>query len=226
MKHSFVRVFIISSIFLLLIMGCNEDNDEKQGSLPTFAIGDTWTARATEEDASYTMVHKVIGEDIIDGTECYVMEALVEPPVEGLNKVLAYMDKSTLDPIKSQMSGESMGNLFVLDTIYTYSYSSFQYPLEVGKSWDVQITETRTTNFNGQSTTDTTERLYFYEVEIIENITVPAGVFECFKIVQYDDTHSPLNTSWVSEETKLFDVKEIYHQSNESKELISCSFSD
>lgn len=46
-----------------------------------------------------------------------------------------------------------------------------------------------------------------------------------FKIVQYDENGNPLKTSWVSDQTKHHEVKEIDYETGDVFELVSYSVS-
>jgi hypothetical protein len=59
-------------------------------------------------------------------------------------------------------------------------------------------------------------------VESIEEITVAAGTFKCFKVVTYDDEGVKLETSWYSDKVKA-KVKSILHESGDTRELQSYS---
>jgi hypothetical protein len=60
---------------------------------------------------------------------------------------------------------------------------------------------------------------------IVEQITVPARTFRCFKIVEYDEAGIAVRTSWVSDEAKQVKAKSIDHETGEVTELVSYSIS-
>jgi len=61
------------------------------------------------------------------------------------------------------------------------------------------------------------------KVEAVENVTVQAGTFSCYKIVAYDETgQKPLSTRWFSTEAKAV-VKSENYETEEKFELLSYS---
>jgi hypothetical protein len=73
----------------------------------------------------------------------------------------------------------------------------------------------------GKTQTETKTINYIYKVEGIEEITVPAGKFRCFKVVQYDDTDNPLSTLWESDRVRQYLVRSVDHETGEVIELKS-----
>jgi hypothetical protein len=68
----------------------------------------------------------------------------------------------------------------------------WERPLEVGKSWS------RTHNFTNHANMRTTEFVGNWKVEALEDVTVPAGTFKCYKIV-YSDYYFESATWWSPE---------------------------
>jgi len=66
---------------------------------------------------------------------------------------------------------------------------------------------------------------YIYKVEKIESITVSAGTFQCFKIVQYDEENSIIASEWITDVTKGNPVEMINEDNIEILELFSYSLS-
>ena len=62
-------------------------------------------------------------------------------------------------------------------------------------------------------------------VEAFEDVTVSAGTFESFKVVEYDQDGNPLYTSWYSDEAKI-EIKSIDHETDEITELLSYNLAD
>ena len=209
------------------IDGLTQTVTVREGVLPTLFIGDKWVSKVISEGVEYTMTLEVTGEDVTDGKNCYVMEGSFEPPVEGiLSSVSAKFDKATMFTVRLQMSGEYMNVPFVSALTWSYEFpGELPYPLEVGKEFEVVETETTTVKIMGETETETVTDTYTYKVERIEEITVPAGVFRCFKIVKYDKDGTAVSTCWDSDKVKQYDVKSIDHETEEVTELISYSIS-
>ena len=81
---------------------------------------------------------------------------------------------------------------------------------------------TRVEVWGDETETESRTKTSTYKVEAIEEITVPAGKFSCFKIVEYDDTGQEHVTQWYSDKVKRF-VKRIEHGDAETMELKSYS---
>ncbi len=209
------------------INGLSQTLTVREGMLPTLSIGDKWVSKFISEGIEYTMTLEVTGEDVTDGKDCYIVEGSFEPPVEGfIDTVTAKYDKATMHPVRMQMSGEYEGKPFIAASSWSYDLTGDPtYPLEVGKEIEVVETETTTIKMLGETETETVTNTYIYKVEKIEEITVPAGTFRCFKIAKYDEAGTKVSTSWTSDKVKQVDVKTINHETEEVTELISYSIS-
>jgi len=198
----------------------------KEGLLPTLRAGDKWVYRIEHEDIEYKGSQEIIGEDVVNGKPCYGVEGLIEPPLMGVISEFSYkIDKATMMPIRIQMTGEVMELPFIAAASYSHIYTGvLPYPLEVGKTWEITETESLTMTSMGETEKETEKNDYTYRVETVEDITVPAGTFRCFKIVQYDESGAVVQTKWISDETKG-EVKLIDHETGEIDELLSYSFS-
>jgi len=166
---------------------------------------------------------KVTAEDVINGKQCYVVQGSFNPPIGGVIKNISMeFDKANMYLLRARMLGEYQGFLFRQTSSHSYEFlGAPDYPLEVGKECRVTETETRITTMLGKTQKETKTTNYTYKVEGEEQITVPAGTFKCFKIVQYDDNGSALNTLWKSDGSKQYEVKRINHETGEVIELMS-----
>ena len=196
----------------------------REGLLPLLTIGDFWKYKSIIDGIEYTVTYEVTGEDIVDGRGSYVVEGSIEPPYEGiLSKISEKIDKATMLTLRGQASGEYEGDPFIVAVSYTYGFlGAFPYPLEVWKEFKVTEVETITTILAGEKDAETTTDTYTYKIEKIEDITVPAGTFRCFKVVKYDEDGTAVSTTWVSDKVKN-EVKNIDHETGESNELMSYS---
>lgn len=199
----------------------------KEGVLPTWSIGDRWVSQFTSEGIEYAMTLEVTSEGVTDGRDCYVVEGSFEPPLMGyISSLSAKMDKATMYWLRMQMLGEVMDEPFIIAFSYSYEFpGALLYPLEVGKEIEVIETETTTITAMGETQTETVTSTYTYKVEKIEEITVLAGTFRCFKLVKYDEAGTAVSTHWTSDKVKQFDVKSIDHIPDEVTELVSYSVS-
>jgi hypothetical protein len=90
---------------------------------------------------------------------------------------------------------------------------------------ECQVVETITSTIKQTGESNTETNTYTFKVENIEQITVPAGTFKCFKIVMYDKDGKPVITEWESDETKMYMVKGVDIQNSGTTELVSYSVS-
>jgi hypothetical protein len=198
---------------------------EIEGPLPNLHIGDKWVSRVTSVDLEYTITEEVTGEDMAEGKDCYVVDASFDPPVGGaFDSARGSLEKATMFPIRVEMSGEPRDVPVTMMATHSYQFTGEPlYPLYVGKEIEVAQTTTTTIALGGESDTETETETYTYKVETIEDITVAAGTFRCFKVVRYDEQGTALASSWESPETRQHTVKEISHVDGEATELISYS---
>lgn len=225
MKKAFMFLTVVVLLAAMMVAGaaCAQ---EQEGELPTLKVGDQWVTRIMSEGIEYMLTIEVTGEDVSNGKDCYILESSFEPPVNGIiDSATAKFDKATMRLIRAQMSGEYMDMPFIVASSYSYEFpGALPYPREIGKEYEVTETETMNTTVMGETETETTVNTYIYKVEKIEEITVPAGTFKCFKVVKYDETGTTaLETTWYSDKTKQYQVKEIDHESGDTMELISYS---
>ena len=168
------------------------------------------------------MTAEVTGDEMMSGKDCYVVDILIDPPVMGIvDGGTGWAEKATLDWVKMESSGEYMGLPYTSSVEGSYKGPTL-WPLKVGK--EVTRTETTTTTIEilGETETETEKETYTERVERIEDITVPAGTFRCFKIVEYDEHGSVSDEMWYSDEVKQ-SVKEISYKDGETTELKSYS---
>jgi len=126
----------------------------------------------------------ITGEEIVDSTDCYVYEFFYHPPASRLSYdgTLAFtllggkiwISKATNEWAISELYNEINGTNVTISTSQLYH---IEQPLSVGKSWTYDnITET-----HPESSAPITST---YRVEVVsrEEVTVPAGIFDCYRI--------------------------------------------
>jgi DUF3108-like len=170
------------------------------------------------------MTAEVTGEEELNGKNCYVVALSFDHSPWGASSMSGTMwiDKEVTWPLKIQNAGEFPGGLqfsSTEETSYDFGGKSL-WPLKVGK--EVTATETKTTISTWETNTET--KTSTYKVEGKEEITVSAGTFQCFKIVEYDQNGERLSTKWHSDKVKA-DVKTETYETGESQELASYSVS-
>ncbi len=226
-----LRVLLFVSLIAssVIFAACGSENDEIDlGALPVLKVGDTWTQKGTVNGTEYTIVTTVKGEDVINGLGVYIIDGSVEPLISDIvDKMTQKMDKYTLFPFEERMYNEDDPSSFDMTTSYSYQISGDPYfPMKVGNVSTFVSTEKTVTATNGITETSTVNVTEIYKVEGIEDITVPAGTFKCFKVVRYDENNTALDITWESAKVKHFSVKKLDSETNETSELISYSISD
>jgi hypothetical protein len=185
-----------------VVSGCTP---KLNGDLPRFTIGDKWVAHWHTGGEDYTVTTQVTGDEIVDNQDCWIIETTFEPAYGGsVTGMTNKYEKIDLDIIFSEYHLTTPGEF----TTFTYKIrGTAYYPLAVGKEAQ-EITDQGMISGNAtiaqteNSTITTTTK-----VEKIEKITVPAGTFDCFKVLKYDDQGNLIQITWRSDKIKLFQVK-------------------
>ena len=226
MKKLIVTGLIATMLLpVMLVSACDE---AKEGKLPELKTGDKWVSTIVLDGNEYTMTQEVTGEEVCNDKECYITQSTFDPPVDGdIYSRIVWYEISTMLPVEKQFSYEQDGDQMIVDTNYSYELTGAQpYPLEVGMEYTVvESGTTNTTNTStGEMSISFSKNTYIYKIEKIENITVPAGIFKCFKIVQYDETGTTvLKTIWQSDKTGQYIVKETDQDGEITRQLQSYS---
>ena len=176
------------------------------GRVPILHVGDYWIMEAVYDTTTYTMTQSIIGE----GVDYYLVYIEYDPPSEGMINSTQWVDKSTSNPVRMQGHGNytydttTIPYTYNITFLYTYQ-AGVPYPLIVGK--ELNMTETMIYNMTMDSTTHTyiMNSSYTYKIEAVEDVTVPAGTFTCFRMNMYNETSGDLMyTAWYSDEVKSY----------------------
>jgi len=203
---------------------------------PILEVGDSWTLALTSNETNYDLTMTVIGKETVNDVSCYAMKLVFKPesPLakKGVsNEITWWLDNSTLHLMKMMGTVRFEGRdlTFVEKHFYTFQGEPL---LTVGNEYNE--TDNREMNvygpppFNIRYMHDETTRMTRMKIEAVENITVPAGTFSCYKIVTYDETgRNILSTRWFSMEAKTA-VRTENHETGEfeifeTTELLSYS---
>jgi hypothetical protein len=167
----------------------------------------------------------VIGEDITDEVNTIRLIITFEPALQGVLTTALMVKKATLFRVKLQAASiEGIPIRKVTEYDYNPSHATI-YPFEVGKEPLVSRTEKTNVTTAGQTETEIVTHLFTYKVEGLEEVTVPAGTFMCYRIVKYDESGNKVNASWHSDEVKNV-AKSLKHEFGETSELLSYSLAD
>jgi len=219
--------FIITIIVIIAAVGVGsyfllKGEEGTKAELPTYEVGDEWVYRSTD-NITYTFHYRVVGEGMVNNENSYVIETSYDPPWWGtFSRGTTWVKKATGDTMKVERSSKYRGTPFTKTWTYAYQYlEADRWPIEVGKEYSMIWTVTiSNTPYQPIEETET----FKAKVEKIESITVPAGTFTCFKIVNYDENDNLLSTFWYSDEVKR-SVKTIA-QTGGTTELVSYSIKD
>jgi hypothetical protein len=213
---------------LFFAVSCGSDAQPPSGDLPTWNVGDTWTMKGSSANVGddLILVETVTGEQVFNGIDCYTINIQASSPSIGnIFTGTEKIDKTTLDSIEAELSYSINGTEVIFTGNISYDYSAKPYPLSVGKTWAVTVNRSDS-GWMGEGHTETTDR-YTYKVENVESVTVPAGTFQCFKIVEYNSDNSIGFLYWVTDTTGIIvPVKEIDNLTGLTTELTSYSLSE
>ncbi|MFO8101235.1 MAG: hypothetical protein R6U37_03570 [Dehalococcoidia bacterium] len=203
------------------IEALKEETPEPSG--PTAVYQVTYEEEVTE----WTM--NVTSEETVEGEDCWVIEATFdeEPfryaqPSGAPTKVtgVSYaISKDTLDVIQAKAKVDVMGN--VLTSTQTNNYGTVDHgqPFSYGDAYSIEQGTVLEPPMYDPYTTPID-----IEVTAVEDVTVPAGTFRCYK-VELTSQGNPLDTEWYSAEyDMILPVKvERYaqYQALETRELVS-----
>ena len=95
----------------------------------------------------------------------------------------------------------------------------------VGKQNKEVETLNATVTMMGEIQKTTTTNTFMYKIEQIEDISVPAGTFRCFKSVKYNEDGKVYFIEWNAEDTKFYQVKTLDPETGDVVELVSYSVS-
>ncbi|MBN2029924.1 hypothetical protein JW824_06725 [bacterium] len=232
MKKIILVIIIFNiSIMGLIVLNCSSKRGTKsdnpvftgqRGSLPILKVGDEWAMGYVHVgDTPCEIINRVTDEKDIEGKSCYVLKSEFDPPL--LPSSILIMDKATMDVVSISSVEEIENGTIELTLNYSYEYfDTLMYPLEIGKTWKVIETENAITSVMGENHIYDSTFVYINKIEKVEEITVPAGTFDCFKIVSYNEEGQMTMTWWYSDDAKN-DIKEYNHETGEDLVLTSYS---
>jgi hypothetical protein len=196
---------VLIGIMLSTLAGCGGSGggSAKEGQLPTLGVGDKWTYEASSEGSYFTLTYTVTGEGDVNGEDCWNMEWSLTPAYMGMNTASTRVSKATLALLQMQASMTVMGFSVSVSSVSSFSPSDASaFPLEVGRQFNRTEKAVQTTISAGGTQTENTTTTHTFKVEAVEDITVQAGTFKCFKIT--DTSEKGTATDWYSDKVKLW----------------------
>jgi hypothetical protein len=225
MKKTALSLAILVSFCLMFAVSCGSNTQAPSGALPSWKVGDTWTERMSDNGSEYMLYSTVTGEQELNGINCYVVNTSFTPAWQGEFMMTQWIDKTTVDIIEWKQYGYEDDLAFVGTCDTSYQYYGKKYPLSVGNTWIVTTNVTTSVYTWGHNVCCTRDIEYYtYKVQDIENVTVPAGTFECFKIVTYNSTNYITGITWLTDMTRSCRVK-VIGINGAHEELMSYSLS-
>jgi len=182
---------------------------EQAGRLPTCEVGDKWVWSYVMDETTYTLTEEIIGEEIVEGRDCYIIDMSFDPPlsythseeVSTITSMKYWQDKATaIYGVKMESSGTYNGTEFTSSEIYFYDPWEPLFPLEVGK--EVETEKTTTQYSSGDQIGEPVVITEKYRVDSMDDVTVAAGTYSCWKIIIYDGDGNTTQTIWWSDTVK------------------------
>ena len=193
------------------------------GGAPTLKVGDTWTYAVNWNEEASTFVGSVTsataGYEILfvfDETERKEKLTPLNLPVFLLGEITRTYN-GDMDMLTQDIWSEVVGyGELMLSLDITTAHAAAKWPLAVGTEW-VESWALMVGDHIYEDAWD-----YNVVVESVEDVTVPAGTFECYKIVSYEGDTVRI-TDWYSEDVKasVKKIEECYFHGEDIWELES-----
>ncbi len=182
-----VVLFALLMIILPLLITCGGKNDEATTNpSPTMKAGYTMVYNQKHLDQTEILTVTVVGEEVVDGIDCYEMEFVPDKPmtrsVGGVEPVYVpgytvWTSKAALETNKIEVIIETTSGV---RGSWEYTYSAHDTeahvpPLSIGQSWKYDV-------YTDYGLLDTAVITWKCEVAAVEEITVPAGIFNCYRL--------------------------------------------
>jgi len=177
-----------------------------EGLLPTLYAGDTWVFQEVDKGNTYTRTETITGEEGMEGKDCYVEKITYDPPMDGwISEETQWLNKANLRTVVSIISATltAAGVDMMRWVIYSREITGTEWPHEVGNNFTIDKSWKRTDFVDGQPFVATGNSTVTYECTDVEDVTVAAGTFECYKIVAYENGQATTEY-WYSYKVKTY----------------------
>ncbi len=191
--------------FILLasiaLAGCSGGGGAKDGSSPTSAagddggsagsgapsldVGDHWSFKAAGGGGEVTTQTEVKAKEDHGGTPAYRIEGTITSSQLGASttsSTVAWNRRSDMASLENRVTTQITyaGSTQEQTAVTTFDppCRNIQWPLSVGKTW----TETCHQSTTGNGNTQTKDTTTTYTVEATQEVTVPAGTFDTFRV--------------------------------------------
>jgi hypothetical protein len=189
--------------------------DAEEGLLPSWYNGDTWTYRVNIGTEQYEVTYEVLGETIYEGTPIYVLRVSTKSQSEPYDRGTSFVSKNTLSVTEEERLGKVNDIPVYQKTVVDSNIvDGAPWPLALGNTWTERDSKDITTKNGLLISAEKVDTTHTFNVEGIEDITTPAGVFHCFKIVERDEENNIVGTSWYSDKIKRETKRELVLNDN------------
>ena len=227
-KGALIQIVVALAVLMVVIGGaaCSKPSPTAtDGIKPVYDEGDCWVWKRMRAGNTFIEIDRIVGQETLQGHDSYILEVSYDPPyMGGVSSETRWYDKDTLYCIQRHELGESDGTPYTIDINISYDFKGVSpWPLKVGKEFDMVESTFTTYTMEGEPQTTPRLRRLVVRVEELEEITIPAGTFNCLRVTvsQYGD-EEVLMTSWYSSEAKNY-IKRIYHNIDETTEVVCYS---
>jgi len=198
-------------------------------------VGTTWTHNVSYGDETTVWTVSVTGGEVIDGVDCYITEASFDAPPQRLmysditgsdlsftiTQEKSWIDRTAKQPLKNEVSIYLPSYSWPMDTLTSFAYDgTYGQPLSVGQTWTYEQVSVSVPSVGPKMVSTWTA-----EVVGMEEVTVPAGTFNCYKVVHA--SKDATRADWVSADEPMLTavkvVSEGYWTGTETRELASYS---
>jgi len=175
----------------------------REGVLPILYQGDWWQYKVSALQDKSEVTYEVLGEGTFEGKVVYVVQSIGKTLPDPHDKGISLVDKEILYADFEERSGTVEGiTVSWKVTVVDRQVQGTRWSLEVGKEWSVSWTENLVTKKGLVLSAEERKVSRNFKVEGIENVTVAAGDFRCFKVVERDGTGNIVGTYWYSDNVK------------------------
>ena len=212
MKNKSILKRLVTFIVLVILLSTPTClTGSNNGELPIYKIDDEWVYIITVGGETIELTTTIAGTETVDGHECYIVEGTLSPPIlVGYDSMRSWIAKSdpTLSILRTELMGIHEGTSIIISTVTSIDYpDGAPWPLEIDNTFTLvkRITSSVTYGEDTQTDPEILETSHWV-VEGKEDVTVPAGVFDCYKLSQYTEDNALQSRRWYSNDIKN-DVK-------------------
>jgi hypothetical protein len=170
---------------------------------PSWYNGDTWTYEVIIDSQQYEVTYEVLGETVYEGLPTYVLRLSTKSQSEPYDRGTSFVNKNTLSVMEEERIGKTNDvPLYQKTVVDSNIVDGTKWPLRVKNAWTERDSTDITVKNGLVISTEKVDTTHTFKVERVEDITTPAGVFQCYKIVERDEENNIVETTWYSDKIK------------------------